>query len=53
MSERTPLLSKHVESLIDPTKLPIRTRNLILTAMWLGVFMGALDLVSIVLMLSV
>lgn len=50
-SERTALLlaesvsppSKDEDHLSDPTKLSKRARNCVLGAMWIGVFLGALD----------
>ncbi|GAA6032612.1 hypothetical protein JCM8097_004838 [Rhodosporidiobolus ruineniae] len=42
-TERSPLLQREEEAHDDPTKMPKSRRNLILCAVWLGVFLGALD----------
>ncbi|BGP16916.1 hypothetical protein JCM10213_007361 [Rhodosporidiobolus nylandii] len=43
-TERSPLLArKQDEDVDDPTKMPKSRRNVILCAVWLGVFLGALD----------
>jgi hypothetical protein len=52
--ERTALLAPAhaVDDLSDPTKLSKRTRNCVLGAVWVGVFLGALDTTVVATMVS-